>query len=472
MTRQHVANILKLDPAAGTLVRQLMGAIRHAAAQGRLAPGEKLWSIRHLARELGISTFTVAESYDKLVSEGVVCARRGEGFYLAAQPEVRRHELEALQALPVDAFWLADSLYEPPPDAIKPGSGWLPPAWFADSGLDGNLRQVARSVSGAELASYGEPRGLPALRDYLLRELGEEGLLLSREQLVLTQGASQALTLAVACLTRPGDTVLVDDPGYCNLVVGLPLQGIKPLGVPWTPQGPDLAALESLLETHRPKVFFTNPRLHNPTGASYSAATAHRVLQLAEKYDFWVVEDDVCAGLSVSTVPSLATLDGLRRVIHIGSFSKTLSPSLRVGFIAADRSVADALTHYKMVYGLTSSELAERVVLAALSDGQQRRRLTRLRNRLAAGRKETLQLCQRLGMAVFAGGSEGMFVWARLPPGLDAVDLSAQGVSEGVMLAPGALFRPGQQASDYLRMNVAYSTEVQVEAFLARHLVR
>ncbi|MXR38201.1 aminotransferase-like domain-containing protein [Craterilacuibacter sinensis] len=469
MAIQHVFSIFRLQPAAGTLVQQLVDAISRAAQEGQLSAGERLWSIRQLSRELGISTFTVAEAYDRLVATGIISARRGEGFYLAGSGQ-GRPELDSLPPLPAHAFWLADSLYEPPPDAIKPGSGWLPPAWFADMGLERGLRQVARSTSGGELAGYGEPGGLPALRDYLVRELGEAGLPLSRQQLVLTQGASQALTLALACLTRPGDCVLVDDPGYCNLVIGLPLHGIQPLGVPWTPQGPDLVALEALLEQHRPKVFFTNPRLHNPTGASYSAATAHRVLQLAEKYDFWIVEDDVCAGLSASSVPSLAALDGLRRVVHVGSFSKTLSPGLRVGFVAAERGVAEALIHHKMVYGLTSSELAERVALAALSDGQQRRRIARLRARLAEARAQTLSLCARQGLDVFAAGSEGMFVWARLPQGCDGVALSAEGVKEGVMLAPGALFRPGQQASDYLRLNVAYSAEARVEVFLAQHL--
>lgn len=469
MTRQRTLPELRLDPAAGTLVNQVMTALRDAVTARLLRPGDRLWSIRAFARQYNVSTFTVAEAYDRLVAEGVTQARPGDGFFVARPDDSGRRDAHAgLQALPVDAFWLLDSLYEPPAQVLKPGSGWLPPDWYDAEALSQALRQTARV--GPELVGYGESRGLPALRQYLARELAEEGLPTNSGNLVLTQGASQALTLAAACLTQPGDIVLVDDPGYCNLLTGLPLRGLELVGVPWTAQGPDTIALEALLEQHRPKLFFTNPRLHNPTGASYSAATAYRVLQLAEKYDFWIVEDDVCADLSDATVPTLAALEGLNRVIYVGSFSKTLAPSLRVGFLAAEQGVADALTHHKMLSGLTSSELAERLVLAALTQGHQRRRLARLSERIAESRDQVLAMCERQGLEVFSGGREGMFVWAGLPDGLDGIALAERGVRQGIMLAPGALFRPGQQASRHLRLNVAYSTDTRLENFIAQYL--
>ena len=461
--------MIVLAAGRGALVGQLVDAVRALVARGELANGEQLWSIRQLARELQVSTFTVAEAYDRLVAEGVVSARRGEGFFAGARAPVRVHEPE-LPRQAADAFWLVDSLYEPPADAVCPGSGWLPPAWLDDGSLARALRQVARGAEPAQLGAYGDPRGTPKLREWLARELAGQGIAASPAQLLLTHGANQALTLAIAALTRPGDCVLVDDPGYCNLLIALQQAGVRVLGVPWTAQGPDTDALARLAAEHRPKAFFTNPRLHNPTGASYSMATLHRVLKLGELYDFWLVEDDVCAGLSRQGSPTLAALDGLHRVVYVGSLSKTLSPALRLGYVSAAPEVVDALTHHKMVSTLSSSELGERVALAALTDGQQRRRMARLQGQLACAREATLALCARVGLEVFAAGQEGMFVWARLPAGADGIALSASGVAEGVMLAPGAVFRPQQARCDYLRMNVAFSASARVEDFFRRHL--
>ncbi|MCS5516664.1 PLP-dependent aminotransferase family protein [Pseudomonas qingdaonensis] len=142
-----------------------------------------------------------------------------------------------------------------------------------------------------------------------------------------------------------------------------------PAGVPRTRDGIDLDVLEAQIREHRPKVFFTNTRLQCPTGTSLTLAVAHRLLQLAEKYDFLIVENDIYADLDPSDQQALAGMDQLARVIYVASFSKSIAPSLRVGFVAAHRDLIDELVPLKMASGLTTSAIAEELALEVLLQG-------------------------------------------------------------------------------------------------------
>ena len=154
-------------------------------------------------------------------------------------------------------------------------------------------------------------------------------------QLLLTDGATQAVDLILRYVARPGDAVMVDDPGYFNLFSNLQLQGIDALPVTRTAEGPDLEQLEALAREYRPKVMFTQSVLHTPTGSTLAPGHAYRLLRLAEQYDFLIVENDAYADFLNVPTTRIAALDHLQRVIYVGSFSKTLSAAARVGFIAA-----------------------------------------------------------------------------------------------------------------------------------------
>ncbi|NLR76661.1 aminotransferase-like domain-containing protein [Leeia aquatica] len=458
-------NIL-LDNLLDTpLVAQITSAIRQAQADGVLKAGERMWSIRGFAAHYGVSTFTVAEAYDRLVAEGVLFARRGDGFFLSERP----HQKSVSITLPIphaaNAFWLADSLYEPPLDCAKPGSGWMHYDWYDQDGIRTALRLIANKQH--TLSPYGDSKGLPGLREWLARAMTEESLEVSAPQILLTQGASQAITLAILALTKPGDTVLVDDPGYFGLHSALSIHGRHAIGVPWTPSGPDIALLEGILQRHTCKAFFTNPWLQNPTGASYSPAVAHKVLRLVEQNDMWLVENDVSQGLSSRPRVTLATLDELRRVVYVGSFSKTLAPSLRVGFVVANHAVIDALTHHKMMLGLTSSEITERVALQLLTEGKYRHRLASLRERLVQKKEAGLALLDRFGLKVFTNQSGGPFLWVSIPPDVGCpIKLTEEAIAKKVMLAPGALFRVNQPPTPWMRFNVAYLDDPRVASLL------
>jgi DNA-binding transcriptional MocR family regulator len=234
----------------------------------------------------------------------------------------------------VDPFWVSRQSLDADPTVIKPGCGWLPAEWMPQAALRRALRTLARDEN-AVLADYGSTRGSPLLRRLLLGRFADEGIEASLEQVLLTGSGTQAIDLICRFLLRPGDAVLVDDPCYFNFQALLRAHQAKIVGVPYTPSGPDMKAFEAALIAERPHLYITNSALHNPTGATLSPQTAHRLLSAAAAHDLTIVEDDIFADFEPEPSPRLAVLDGLNRVIRIGSFSKTLSASIRCGYIAA-----------------------------------------------------------------------------------------------------------------------------------------
>ena len=229
--------------------------------------------------------------------------------------------------------------------------------------------------------------------------------------------------------------------------------------------GPDLDVLKNLLARHRPKMFVVGSVLHNPTSTSISAANAHGLLRLADEHDFVIVEDDVYGDLNPGNALRLASLDQLKRVIYLGGFSKTLAASLRVGFIATSHERAQQLTDLKMLTGLTTPELTERVMARLLAEGQYRRSLDRLRGKVDAARDKTARALEKMGAVLFAQPNAGIFLWANF--GRDTNVIAAAAASQGILCAPGSLFSPTQLPSHWMRVSAAASSNPAAMKFLA-----
>jgi DNA-binding transcriptional MocR family regulator len=285
---------------------------------------------------------------------------------------------------------------------------------------------------------------------------------------LLTHGTSQALELVIRYLLRPGEAALVDDPGYYNMFGNLRLQGVEMLAVPRKPDGPDIAVLESLAASRRPKVYFTQSVMQNPTGTDISPHIAFQILQAAERHCFYVVEDDIFSDLQTRPTPRLATLDQLKRVIYVRSFSKTLSGSLRVGFAACAEETAKELADVKMLTSITTSQFTERLIYLMLVDGHYRKYLSRLHQRLGESRLNIVRAFEGIGLELFAEPADGMFVWARFPGVDDSLQAAEAAQREGIMLAPGAVFRPHLERSPWMRFNVTACENARVLAWLQR----
>lgn len=463
--------MITLDPASPTpLVSQIVDGFRRVIADQTLRPGSKLPSIRGLAAQHAVSVFTVVEAYDRLVAQGWVVSKSNAGFFVKRRQETAAPlKTEApINALRFDARMYLRQIFENRHLELKPGCGWLPNDWLFEEGVRRSLRQLASD--GVELGGYGLPHGHMALRVVIAESLTERHIPVDAENILLTQGSSQALDLVSRRLVRPGDTVLVDDPGYPNLMFMLRFLGARLVGVPREPGGYDLAAFEALLAEHRPKAFFTQPRLQSPTNSVAPMAQLHRVLQLAEKYDVAVVENDIYADLDPEARPSLASLDQLQRVVYIGSYSKTISPNIRVGFLVANPELLDELAQLKMVSGLTSSDLNERLAFGALTEGRWRKHLKSLRDRLAQAHGVVGQRLNDQGFELYSEPKAGMYLWARHPDLPDCIGLSQRAVGSGMLLGPGHLFLTEPRPTGWLRFNVAFSDDERLFRFLAEQI--
>jgi len=453
------------------LVSQIVDGLRRLIGDQTLKPGAKLPSIRAFAASHGVSVFTVVEAYDRLVAQGWLVSRANAGFFVKRRPGDAAPGAEApAPDLRFDARWYLKQIFENRNLPLKPGCGWLPHDWLFEEGVRRSLRQLA--TDGAELGGYGSPHGHMALRVLIAETLAEQQIAITADNVLLTQGSSQALDLAARWLVKPGDAVLVDDPGYPNLMFMLRFLGARLIGVPRTPQGYDVPALEALIVEHRPKAFFTQPRLQSPSNSIAPIAQLYRVLQLAEAHGLTLVENDIYADMDPQQRPSLASLDQLKRVIYIGSYSKTISPNIRVGYLVAGQVLLEELTQLKMISGLTSSDITERIAFGALTEGRWRKHLKSLRDRLADAHGRVAHRLAELGFELFAEPKAGMYLWARHPDLTDSGELSRQAVAEGIMLGPGHLFLVEPRPTGWLRFNVAFSEDARLFGFLAGHIAQ
>jgi len=409
-----------------------------------------------------VSKSTVVEAYDRLAAEGIIRSRPGSGFYVAAPlAPLSLAEIGPKLDREIDPFWISRQSLDAGEEILKPGCGWLPASWMPNEGLRRALRAVARA-DDATLADYGTPLGLPALRELLARRMMERGVEASPEQIILTESGTQAIDLLCRFLIEPGDAVIVDDPCYFNFHALLRAHRAKVISVPYTPNGPDIELFAHAVGEHQPRLYITNSALHNPTGAVLAPVTAHRLLKVAEQAGLTIIEDDIFADFEVAPAPRLAAFDGLERVVHIGSFSKTISAAVRCGFIAAPQGWIDDLVDLKIATSFGGGRLSAELVLSLLKDGSYRKHMDALRQRLAKAMEKTIARLGVMGIEPWIRPQAGIFLWCRLPDGLDAAAIARSALAENVVLAPGNAFSLSHSAGSFLRFNVAQSSDERI----------
>jgi DNA-binding transcriptional MocR family regulator len=457
---------------APTLVEQVVTALEGAITSQLLRPGMAVPSVRRFARSHGLSNFTVATAYSRLVAQGWLSARPGSGYRVAMRAARPRDTPAPVRWRPpqIGASWLLADVFADHSIPIKSGCGWMPPEWLNETGLQQSLRQLAR-VPTVQLAGYGHPFGYAPLREHIAGHLGEYGLAADADHVLLTLGASQALDIVVRALFRPGDAVAVETPCYANFLQTLKLCGLEAVGVPRTQEGWCADTLERVASRRKLKAVFVNTVLHNPTGSSLTMANAFRLLRIAEQYDLRVIEDDVSRELLPGVGPMLAALAGPERVVYVSGFSKSVAPSVRVGYVVAAPLLLDGFAKVKMAMGLTTPEMMERAVYQLLRLGHHHVHLRRVQDRLREAHDALCDLLERHGFEIFCRPRAGLFLWAR-PTGVwrerGAARLAELALKDGVWLAPGSYFHPEQQDEGWIRFNVAYSLDPSLWRFMRK----
>ena len=446
-----------------SLTNQIVRGIQRLVDGRTLLPEARLPSIRQFAVAHNISTYTVVQAYDRLVASGHIQSRQGAGFFISkparpADPGERNTRLDSA----TDILWLLHRLAREDHFMYQPGSGSLPPAWLEDSGLNRAMRIVSRKGIRSLVNGYGNPMGYTPLRKKISLRLAALGIDAPTEQILLTNGIVGGLDLVFRYLIRSNDIVLVDSPGWYHTFGHLRVLGATIQGVPWTDTGPDLERLEDLAKTWRPRFLVTGPIVHNPTGHSISQGTGFRLLRLAERYDFYIVEDDVDGLWHHAPPPRLAGLDQLNRVIYVNGFSKSLSPRIRVGYVAGHPDLIRDLVDLKTLTQGASSEYAERLVYEVLANGQFRKYRAKLRDNLYRVRERAIHGLESIGLGPARDDAHGLFAWMDVPGVGDTTPLAEAAAKRNMLLAPGSMFSPNMTSSTKMRFNVAYCRDDEV----------
>lgn len=442
-----------------TLVEQIVEDIKSKIEARVYVTHERLPSIRALASMWKVSKSTVVEAYDSLTAEGIIQPKVGAGFYVC--PSITLLDLQSVDdyaTREIDPLWVARQSLDVSQDMLKPGCGWLPEQQMYEQGIRQSLRKVSKSLSTL-LTEYAPAKGHVGLRRFLMRRLVEQGLEITPENILLTDSGTQAIDMICRLLLCPGDTVLVDNPCYFNFRALLKAHQVNIVSVDYTKIGPNPSQFENSLQQHRPKLYITNSVVHNPTGASLQANTAHQILMLAEKHNVVIIEDDIFADFSSKKSMRLSSMDNLQRVIQIGSFSKTISASLRCGYIAARSDWLDKLTDLKIATGFGSSQLSAELLLQVLTSNGYRKHLQQLQVYLTQRRHEVMDKLALLGIVPTVVPEAGMFLWCQLPQNISALKLTRDCLTQQVMMAPGNVFSVAENADCFVRINVAQMSD-------------
>lgn len=447
--------------AEQSLSEQLAARYAERIRQRLLAPGARLPSVRACAQMHAVSPSTVVAAYDLLQAQGLVQAQRQRGFFVreAALPRAEPRQSAPLppSQRPVNASALIRGMFHQVNDKPQPGMGVFPPDWLESSFMPAAVRRVVTTHSLNETSlSYGVPMGDEGLRRLLAQKLAAISVPAEPAQILTTVGATHALDIVSRTLLRPGDPVMVEEPGWAVEFARLAALGMRVLTVPRGPEGPDLAVMERLTEAHQPKLFVSVSVLHNPTGYSLSPGVAHRLLQLAQRRNFHIVEDDTYSHLAPEHSTRLSALDGLRRTIYVSGFAKILAPNWRIGFLAAPPDLVEPLLDTKLLSTLTTPALLEKALAHCIEQGQLRRHVERVRTRLDAARARSVKLALAAGCR-FAAEPTGLFGW--VDTGVDTDALAQQLLDDGYLIAPGALFHAARKPSTLMRINFATSQD-------------
>jgi len=451
--------------ASQSLAEQLAGRFSERIRNRLLSPGTRLPSVRQCALQQGVSPSTVVAAYDQLLAQGLVEARRNRGFFVReaallpepGSPSARGPVQEA--SAPVDATALIRAMFQGSGDKPQPGTGVFPADWLEAAFMSAAVRRVtsAQSLRSFSL-QYGEPAGDAGLRKSLSQKLAGLNVHAPPGQIITTVGASHALDIVSRTLLRPGDPVMVEEPGWAIEFARLSALGMRILPVPRRADGPDLAVMARYCEVHRPKLFVSVSVFHNPTGYCLTPGSAHRILQLANAHDFHVVEDDTYSHLASEHATRLCALDELQRTIYVSGFAKILAPGWRIGYLAAPPALVERLLNTKLLSTLTTPALLEKALAWCIDQGQLRRHAERIRTRLDLARARSVKLAQAHGCR-FAAPPAGLFGW--VDTGVDTEALAQRMLDEGYLLAPGSLFHATRQPSTLMRINFATTQEAQ-----------
>lgn len=466
---QRAANT---NASSGHLYEELANDLARLVSKGTLRPGDRLPSVRQLSDQRNVSVSTVLQAYLLLENRGIVETRPQSGHYvrarrlsLVAEPRTPR---AATQATRVSVSELIARVYSASRDPrnVLLGGGFMSPELLPTESLNRRLAAVARAAGGAGIA-YDPPPGLPALRRAIARRAADCDVALGADDVVTTVGTMEALHLCLRAVTRAGDTVVVESPAYYGVLQLVESLGLRVLEVPANAgTGVDLARLEEALRQHPVRACLLVPTFSNPLGALMPDEAKRELVRMLARHEVPLIEDDIYGDLGFDGArprPAKA-FDRHGLVMLCTSFSKTLAPGYRVGWVAPGRW-RDAVERLKFAQTVGTPTLPQMAIADFLENGGYERHLRRLRRCLA-------DQVTRVSDAVaehFPRGTRisrprgGFLLWVEMPPGKNALELHDRALARGISIAPGPIFSAKQRFTSCLRLSCAWPWSDRIE---------
>ncbi|MCO7514242.1 GntR family transcriptional regulator MpaR [Pseudomonas guariconensis] len=429
---------------------------------GVLGPGQRVPSVRYASQTHGVSPSTVFQAYYLLERRGLIRARPRSGYFVNAHAPRQFSEPQALApaggSTDVDVsdlvFSILDSIKDP--HTVPFGSAFPSPGLFPLQRLARSLASASRAMDPHMVVSDLSP-GNPQLRRQIALRYMVGGLMLPMEELLITNGALEALNLCLQAVTEPGDLVAIEAPAFYACLQVLERLKLKAVEIPVQPrEGMDLDALAQALEQHPVKAVWCMTNFQNPVGASMPEAKKQALVELLRRHQVPLIEDDVYAELYYSQqAPKPAkAFDSEGLVMHCGSFAKSLAPGYRIGWVAAGR-FARKIERLKLMTSLCASMPAQAAIADYLQHGGYDRHLRKLRYALEGQQASMLAAIARHlpAQTRVSQPTGGYFLWLELPERMDALKLFHMALAQGISIAPGPIFSPTRRFGNCIRLN-------------------
>jgi DNA-binding transcriptional MocR family regulator len=435
--------------------------------------GSRMPSVRQLTTQHGISQSTVFRAYYLLEDWGLIRARERSGYYVAPGATLKNQQAPrrplTLESAKVEISDLVFSVLDAAkhPDIVPLGSAFPSPQLFPLQRLAKSLGHSSRLISPWSTVVDLPPGNEQLRRQIALRYMGM-GIAQSMEELVVTNGALEALNLCLMAVTRPGDLVAIESPGFYAALQAIERLDLRAVEIPVDPvSGIDLQALADALDKHPIRACWFMTNYQNPTGAALSQERKKALVELLAQHDVPLIEDDVYGELHYGPtypLPAMA-FDKTGLVMHCSSFSKTLAPGYRIGWVAAGR-FADKVQRLKLMTTLSASIPAQAGIADYLQHGGYDKHLRKLRGSLH-GQLAEMDAALRRWMpddSHWTRPSGGYFLWVRLPPRVDAMKLHRLAIENGISIAPGPVFSARHEFRDHIRLNFGHPWSDRMES--------
>lgn len=451
--------------------------IAQSIRTGVMKLGDRLPSVRQASTSRGVSPSTVFEAYYLLEARGLIRARERSGYYVTAgakslppEPEISSRPTGESTAVDVSQLVFDILASVKTRDVVPFGSAFPSPMLFP---LQRLARSMTSSMHGMDPWSIVDDLtpGNPALRRQIALRYLADGLHVHTDEIVITNGALEALNLCLEAVTRPGDCVIIESPTFYAALQALERLGLKAIEVPTHPrEGVDLEALARALERHKPKACWLMTNFQNPLGSTMSDERKQALVELLSAHDVPLIEDDVYGELYFGSKRpvSAKAFDTKGLVMHCSSFSKCLAPGYRIGWAAPGRFTQD-IARLKLTTTLSASAPAQGALADYLAKGGYDKHLRQLRHALSVQQNAMVQAVVRH----FPKGTRatrpegGYFLWVELPGKVDTLEVHRQALSLGISVAPGPMFSAHRGFTNCLRLNYGHPWDAKAETALA-----